>query len=356
VWTLVSVLGTIALILVPPTPAGAGGKHGDNEFRRVDVVADQPGVARLTDPNLVNAWGIAAGPATPLWVADNGTNVSTIYPGVRPEDVTISPLVVNTATDGPTGIVFNPTEGFKVGGQRALFIFDSEAGDITGWAPGVPPPPPSTMAQPAAHVDGAIFKGLALVDTGHGAFLYAADFHNARIDVFDDTFHQVRTRPGAFRDRRIPKGFAPFNVQEINGKLYVTYAKQDADAEDEVAGAGLGFVDVYSPHGTLLQRLVRRGRLNAPWGLTIAPKGFGRFGGDILVGNFGGQGRINAYDARTGAFRGTLRDEHHRPIAIDGLWGLRFGNGVTGTPGTLIFSAGPADEEHGLLGFITPDD
>ncbi len=333
-WTLVPVLGAIALLLAPPTSAGANGKPGDNEFTRVDIVSDQPGAARLTDPNLVNAWGVAAGPTTPLWVNDNGTNVATIYPGVKPEDVTISSLVVNTATDGPTGIVFNPTNGFTVGGQRALFIFDSEAGDITGWAPGVPPPPPSTMAQPAAHVDGAIFKGIALVETGHGAFLYAADFHHARIDVFDDTYQKVRTRPGAFRDRFIPKGFAP---------------------EDEVAGAGLGFVDVYSPNGHLLQRLVRRGQLNAPWGLTIAPKGFGRFSGDVLVGNFG-DGRINAYDARTGKFRGTLRNEHHRPIVIDGLWGLRFGNGVTGTPGTLIFSAGPDDEEHGLLGFITPED
>jgi uncharacterized protein (TIGR03118 family) len=364
VWTLVSVLGTIALVLVPSTPVGANsehgkhGRHGENEFRRIDVVSDQPGAARLTDPNLVNAWGIAAGPATPLWVNDNGTNVSTIYPGVRPQDVTISPLVVNTATDGPTGIVFNPTNGFQVGGQRALFIFDSEAGDITGWAPGVPPPPPSpsTMAQPGTHVDGAIFKGLTLVDTGHGAFLYAADFHNARIDVFDDTYQQVRTPPGAFHDRFIPRGFAPFNVQALNGKLYVAYAKQDADAEDEVAGPGLGFVDVYSPNGTLLQRLVRRGHLDAPWGLTIAPKGFGPFGGDLLVGNFGGEGRINAYDTHTGAFRGSLRDEHHRPIAIDGLWGLRFGNGITGTPDTLIFSAGPDDEQHGLLGFVVADD
>jgi uncharacterized protein (TIGR03118 family) len=288
-----------------------------------------------------------------LWVADNGTNVSTLYPGVAPQDVTISPLVVNTATDGPTGIVFNPTDGFKVGGQRSLFIFDSEAGDITGWAPGVPPPPPSTTAHLGTHVDGAIFKGLTLVDTGHGARLYAADFHHGRIDVFDDGFHSVPLPAGAFHDRLIPRGFAPFNVQELGGKLYVAYAKQDADAEDEVAGHGLGFVDVYRPDGTLVQRLARRGHLDAPWGLAIAPKGFGRFGGAVLVGNFG-DGRIHAYDARTGAFRGTLRDERHRPIVVDGLWGLRFGNGVTASPGTLIFSAGPDDENHGLLGFITP--
>jgi uncharacterized protein (TIGR03118 family) len=350
--TLTAMLGAVALVVLAAAPAGAQGGPPGSRFSRVDIVSDQPGAARLTDPNLVNAWGLAAGPTTPLWVADNGTNVSTIYPGVKAEDVTIASLVVDTATDGPTGIVFNPTAGFAVGGQRALFIFDSEAGDITGWAPGVPPPPPSTVAQPAAHVDGAIFKGLTLVDTGAGAFLYAADFHNARIDVFDDTYQQVQTPASAFRDPLLPKGYAPFNVQALDGKLYVAYAKQDADAEDEVAGPSLGFVDVFSPSGVMLQRLVSHGQLNAPWGLAIAPAGFGRFGGDLLVGNFG-NGRINAYDIHTGEFEGTLRGEDGRPIEIDGLWALRFGNGVTGTADTLIFSAGPDDEEHGLVGFLT---
>jgi uncharacterized protein (TIGR03118 family) len=350
--TLTAVLGAVALVVLATAPAAQSAPPG-SRFSRIDIVSDQPGAARLTDPNLVNAWGVAAGPASPLWVVANGTNVAAIYPGVHAEDVTIASLVVNTATDGPTGIVFNPTNEFAVGGQRALFIFDSEAGDITGWAPNVPPPPPSTMAQPATHVEGAIFKGLALVDTGEGAFLYAADFHNARIDVFDDAYHQVNLPESAFRDPSLPTGYAPFNVQALDGKLYVAYAKQDAEAEDEVAGPSLGFVDVFSPSGVMLQRLVSRGHLNAPWGLAIAPAGFGRFGGDLLVGNFG-DGRINAYDLVTGEFQGTLRGEDGRPIEIDGLWALRFGNGVTGTPGTLIFSAGPDDETHGLLGFLTP--
>jgi uncharacterized protein (TIGR03118 family) len=341
----------VALVL--PTAASAGHGPGGNRFVEDDVVSDQPGAARLTDPNLVNAWGLAALPTGPLWVVDNGTNRSSIYPGTTAAAVTIAPLVVDTATDGPTGIVANTTSGFKVGGQASLFVFDSEAGDITAWSPAVPPPPPSTMAQPAAHVDGAIFKGLAMLDTGHGASLYAADFHHGRIDVFDDQFHRVPTPFFAFRDFFLPRGYAPFNVQALGGKLYVSYAKQDADAEDEIAGPGRGFVDVYNANGVLLHRLVSRGFLDAPWGMAIAPKGFGRFGGDLLVGNFG-DGRIHAYDPHNGHFEGTLRGKDGRAITIDGLWGLRFGNGVTGTPGTLIFSAGPDDESHGLVGFLTP--
>jgi uncharacterized protein (TIGR03118 family) len=355
---LTAVMATFVLLMTVAAPAGAheGHGHGDGSgaFTRVNVVSDQPGVARRTDPNLVNAWGLAAGPTTPLWVADNGTSLSTIYPGVRPNDVMVAPLVVNTATDAPTGAVYNPTSGFKVGGQSALFIFDSESGDITGWAPNVPPPSPSTMAQPAAHgAPGAVFKGLALLATHHGTFLYAADFHNAQISVFDDLYQPVTMPSGAFHDARLPMGYAPFNVQALDGRLYVTYAKQDATAHDEVAGPGMGFVDVFNGQGRLLKRLVSHGLLNAPWGLTIAPEGFGSLGGDLLVGNFG-DGRINVYDRHNGEFEGTLRGASGRPITIDGLWALRFGNGVTGTPRTLIFSAGPNDEAHGLMGFILP--
>jgi uncharacterized protein (TIGR03118 family) len=210
------------------------------------------------------------------------------------------------------------------------------------------------MAQPAAHgAPGAIFKGLALLTTHHGAFLYAADFHNAQISVFDDMYQPVTMPPKAFHDARLPMGYAPFNVQALDGRLYVTFAKQDATAHDEVAGPGLGFVDVFDGQGHLLKRLVSHGLLNAPWGLTIAPEGFGHLGGDLLVGNFG-DGRINVYDRHSGRSEGTLRGASGRPIQIDGLWGLRFGNGVTGTTRTLIFSAGPNDEANGLMGFILP--
>jgi uncharacterized protein (TIGR03118 family) len=232
-----------------------------------------------------------------------------------------------------------------------LFMFDSEAGLVTGWNPGVPPPPPSTQAQVGARVRHAIYKGLALATTSAGSFLYAADFHHGRIDVFDQGFGRVHLS-GRFRDHKLPRGYAPFNIQELGGRLYVAYAKQDADREDEVAGPGRGFVDVYSTSGHLLRRLVRRGQLNAPWGLAQAPaSGFGRFSGDLLVGNFG-DGRINAYDPRTGAFQGRLRHEDGSPIQIEGLWALRFGNGVTGDPTTLLFTAGIDDEAHGLFGAI----
>ena len=184
-----------------------------------------------------------------------------------------------------------------------------------------------------------------------GTFLYGADFHHGRIDVFDAGFDRVHLS-GRFRDRKLPRGYAPFNIQELGGRLYVAYAKQDADREDEVAGPGRGFVDVYSTSGHLLRRLIRRGHLNAPWGLVLAPAaGFGHFSGALLVGNFG-DGRINAYDPRTGAFRGRLRHEDGSPIEIEGLWALRFGNGVTGDPTTLLFTAGIDDEAHGLFGAI----
>jgi uncharacterized protein (TIGR03118 family) len=345
------VAGLVAL--APATQAGAW--QPGNAYHQTNLVSDLPGLAQLTDPDLVNPWGMAAGPTTPAWVADNGTDKATIYPGfVNGSPITKAPLVVDIPGGAPTGQVFNPTPGFMVhsgtSSGPALFIFDSEAGLVTGWNPGVPPPPPSTQAQVGARVRHAIFKGLAIASTSGGTFLYAADFHRGRIDVFDSNFARVHLS-GGFRDAKLPRGFAPFNIQELGGRLYVAYAKQDADREDEVAGPGLGFVDVYSTSGHLLRRLVRRGQLNAPWGLVLAPAGFGRFSGDLLVGNFG-NGRINAYDPTTGEFRGRLRHEDGSPIQIDGLWALRFGNGVTGNPTTLLFTAGIDDEAHGLFGAI----
>jgi uncharacterized protein (TIGR03118 family) len=208
--------------------------------------------------------------------------------------------------------------------------------------------PPATEAQPEVTTADAIYKGLAIAQTQDGARLYAADFHGAKIDVFDEQFAPVQ-QAGAFTDAALPDGYAPFDIQELQGLLYVAYAKQDADAEDEVAGAGLGFVDVYDTSGNLLKRLISQGELNAPWGLALAPRGFGGFGGDLLVGNFG-DGMINAYNPRSGEFEGRLMNEDGNPIQIDGLWALRFGNGVFGTPRTLVFTAGIGDEAHGLLG------
>jgi uncharacterized protein (TIGR03118 family) len=316
-------------------------------------------LAEITDPDLVNPWGLAAGPTSPAWVADNGSNKATIYRGfVNGSPIQKVPLVVSIPGGAPTGQVFNPTPGFVVSSGTAsgpaVFLFNSEGGQVTGWNPGVPPPPPSTQAQVGASVPDAIYKGLTLATTPVGTFLYAADFHNARIDVFDSNFNRVHLS-GSFSDDEIPPGFAPFNVQTLGGRLYVAYAKQDADREDEVAGQSLGFVDVYDLSGNLLHHLIERGQLDAPWGLALAPAGFGRFGGALLVGNFG-NGRINAYDPDTGEFLGRLKNEDGRPIEIDGLWALRFGNGVTGNPTTLLFTAGIDDEAHGLFGAIEATD
>jgi uncharacterized protein (TIGR03118 family) len=333
---------TVALALSGVSAADAHGPG--NVYKKRNLVSDIDGVARITDPNLVNPWGLSAGPSTPVWVADNGTDVSTLYSGgVQRSVPVIVPLVVGIPEGAPTGTVFNPTSGFPVNGAPARFIFDSEAGTITAWNSG-------TTAQTVVPSSGAIYKGLAIATKGKDALLYAADFHGAKIDVFDHAFAPT-TVPGGFVDPNLPAGFAPFNVQELAGRIVVAYAKQDADAEDEVAGDGLGYVDVYDTSGRLLRRLISQGHLNAPWGLALAPRHFGAFSGDLLVGNFG-DGAINAYDPRTGQFDGQLMNKDGNPIKINGLWALRFGNGVTGTPTTLLFTAGIADEDHGLFGEI----
>jgi uncharacterized protein (TIGR03118 family) len=330
--------------------------HGhDLRVHQRNLVADRPGHAKLTDPNLVNAWGLAFGPTTPAWVADNGTGVSTLYRGATSMDPKPSrvPLVVSIPGGAPTGAVWNGGTGFTVhsgmASGPALFLFSSEAGVISGWSPDVPAPG-STAAQVAATVPGAVFKGLAIADTKEGPRLYATDFHNGRVDVWNDMFAPAG-KPGAFTDPNLPKGYAPFGIQTVGRRLVVTYAKQDADAMDDVHGPGLGFVDVYSTSGKLLHRLVSRGPLNAPWGIALAPKHFGGASGDLLIGNFG-NGRINAFNPKSGRFAGALR-AHGRKLRIDGLWALEFGNGVIGNRNTLLFTAGPKDESHGLFGTLT---
>ncbi|MDX6545787.1 MAG: hypothetical protein QOG02_1561 [Gaiellales bacterium] len=343
-------LAVTALVTVAGTSAsGAVAHHG---FRQINLVSDIPGKAQLTDPNLVNPWGLAAGPTTPLWVADNGTDVATLYAGaVHGSPVSQVPLVVSVPGGAPTGQVFNPTSGFKlrVGDTRvpAKFIFDSEAGTITAWTL---TDPVQTSARTKLTVPGAVFKGLALSFFGHHPALYATDFVHNKVVVVDSQFHRIAT-PGLFRDAMLPAHYAPFGIQAIGNTIVVSYAKQQAGSADEQDGAGLGLVDVYSRNGVLISRLVSHGRLNAPWGLVRAPAGFGRFGGALLVGNFG-DGRINAYDSSTGEWLGLLHRPGGRPLAIQGLWGLTFGNGVTGSPSDLLFSAGIDDEAHGLLGEI----
>jgi uncharacterized protein (TIGR03118 family) len=351
-----------ALAVAVAAPAASARTHGpDNEFRQTNLVSDLTTVgAQIVDPNLKNPWGLAFGPTTPLWVADNGTSVATLY-GVSPGGATATqvPLVVTLPPmdSSPTGQVFNPTDGFKIkstaGKAPALFIFSSEGGQIIAWSPVADPPVNGkSTAQVKFSSRSAVFKGLTIASTRFGTFLYATDFHNGRVDVFNSRFHLVHL-PGAFRDRHLPQGYAPFGIRAINGLIYVTYAKQDADRHDDVAGSGHGFIDVFTPSGFMLERLVSRGALNSPWGLEVAPRGFGPFSGKLLVGNFG-NGRIHAYSLFSGRFDGTLRTEHHKPITIDGLWALQVGTATTGGTGTLLFSAGLNGEADGLVGALNP--
>jgi uncharacterized protein (TIGR03118 family) len=236
----------------------------------------------------------------------------------------------------------------------ARFVFATESGQILGWAPNVNPATAFLAVDNSAGGGSgrAIYKGLTLGGNGATHLLYAADFHNARVDVFDGTFKPAALPPGAFTDPYLPRGFAPFGIQAINGDIYVAYAKQDADAEDEIAGRGLGVVEVYDPNGKLVQRLLGHGVLNAPWGLAQAPASFGRFGGALLVGNFG-DGTIDAFSPITGHFLGALRDAHGRRIRIDGLWGIQFGNGLLSQETNALYAAaGPNDEQHGTFTVI----
>jgi uncharacterized protein (TIGR03118 family) len=357
-------VGAIVAVLALTHAPAADASHGDRGGRGIghyvqrNLVSDVPGAAELTDANLVNGWGLGFGPTTPAWVADNGTDVSTLYSGATAAapNPSIVPLVVRIPGGAPTGLVFNPsTTAFVVhsgtSSGAARFLFSSEAGVISGWNPSVPPPPTSMQAQTAVTVPGAVFKGLAIADTATGPQLYATDFHHGTVDVWDANFAPV-TRPGAFQDRAIPRGFAPFGIQATAGGIVVTYAKQDADAHDDLAGPGNGFVDVFGTDGTLLRCFAAHGPLNSPWGVAQAPQGFGAASGALLIGNFG-DGRIDAYDPVSGRFLGALRADRGRRIDIDGLWSLQFGNGVIGTPQTLLFTAGPDGEAHGLFGAVT---
>jgi uncharacterized protein (TIGR03118 family) len=316
---------------------------------QTNLVSDLPGLAQLTDPSLVNPWGLTFGPTTPIWSANNGADNSTLYSGGA-STVAKVPLTVSITDGAPTGTVFNDTTDFSVNGVGpARFIFDSEAGDITAWNPAAA----ATTAVREAHVRGAIFKGLALLHTKFGPFLLAADFHHGRIDVFDRNFHQVKLPRAFFHDPRLPRGYAPFNVAVLGNSIYVSYAKQDAHASDEVDHPGFGFVDRYSSVGLFQHRVASRGTLNAPWGMTIAPDSFGRLAGDLLVGNFG-DGHISVFDPHSGRFHGLLRGTNGRPITIHGLWSLLPGTATTGGTDAVWFSAGIDNEAHGLLGLLRP--
>ena len=361
--TAIVAAGTLVAAGLGAAPAGA---H-TTAYRQINLVSDQPGRAPLIDPDLVNAWGLAASPGTnampgsPLWVADNGSDKATLYAGATPTSVTKVPLIVSVTGAAPTGQVFNPDmSSFVVSDTMghsgsSLFIFDTENGTIDGWSPGVNPngTNPSGVTEVARNNGAnAVYKGLAIAQSSNGkTYLYATNFRSGRVEAYSGTFEPVELPGGLFVDSRLPAGYGPFGIAEINGMLYVTFAKQDATLHDDVAGRGHGFVDVFTNDGAFVRRLVTRGALDSPWGLALAPRSFGPFGGDLLVGNFG-NGHINAYNPTTGTHLGQLRQPNGRPIVIDGLWGLTFGNGNAAKTDQLIFSAGPDDESHGLLGKI----
>lgn len=333
-------------------------------IRQVKLDADQSGQAQRRDTRLVNPWGITFMAVDPVWIADNGTGLATEYNGhgvATGAAIRIPPPSGSAkgTTAAPTGVVFNSSKAFivkrgKVSAPSEL-LFATEEGTIAGWNPHVNGSH-AIIAIDHSHVPsanaGAVYKGLALGRSGRHWYLYAANFRAARIDVFDASFHTARLA-GSFHDSHIPSGYAPFNIANLGGSLYVTYAKQNGEKHDDVAGAGNGFVDVYSTNGVLLRRLIAHGHLDSPWGLAIAPASFPAFRGDLLVGNFG-NGRINAYSPTTGAFRGTLANAKGAVIVTSGLWGLAFGDGSASAPrSTLYFTAGVDDEQHGLFGDLT---
>jgi len=338
-------------------------------YSLTNLVADHAGGTALnTDTKLVNPWGLAIPAGLPAWTANNGTQTSTLYDGNGKAQPHASPFAVTFSPSGagvnfdPSGIVFNgvaadfhATNGTVSGTSK--FIFDGEGGMIAGWAPSVDSSEAIAMYTDAG---GAIYKGLAIAQNNGHAFLYATDFHNNKVDVFDTTFTKQATSATAFTfvDPSLPVGYAPFGIQAINNgtggatQLYVTYAKQDSAKKVNVNGAGLGYVAIYDTNGHLIKQLVAGGALNAPWGLALAPSDFGTLSNALLVGNFG-DGVINAYDPATGSLIGTVKDSKGAAIATPGLWGIAFGNDADNQPhNTLFFAAGPNNEGNGSFGRI----
>jgi uncharacterized protein (TIGR03118 family) len=324
-------------------------------FAEVILVSDVPGLASVTNPNMVNPWGISFSPTGPFWIAENGTGASDLFDG-RGQPV---PLVVtipqgDQSPSSPTGTVFNAGSGFVISesgfSAPSRFLFANENGTIAGWSELVNPTNALLVIDNSA--SGAVYTGLALGTDSSGVdLLYTTDFSHGTVDVFNQEFRPV-IRPGAFQDPNLPSGYAPFNIQNIANLLFVSYAKQSNDPADDMPGRGNGFIDVYQLDGSFVRRFTSEGALDSPWGLALAPASFGQFGGALLVGN-NGDGLINAYDMKSGDFLGELRDTNNVPIAIPNLWALAFGNDhAGGNAETLFFAAGTDDDLHGFFGAI----
>jgi uncharacterized protein (TIGR03118 family) len=359
----------VATALAPAAAAAGPATTAPNRFAQTNLVANKAMFgAKLVDPNLTNAWGLASSSSSPIWVSDNNSGNASVYSGgVNGGPVSLD-LTVPVPGGNPSGQVVNPTTDFPVGGttgSAAIFIVDSDSigttqspGEIAAWngGPNFVVEDSPTGGPGGTTPAGAVFKGLAIsaLPTA-GPELFAADVANARVDVFNKDFAPVST-PTEFVDPAIPKGYAPFNVQALGKNIYVTYGKQNAAKTNVVHGAGLGYVDRYSANGVLLKHLVSGGAgspLDEPWGVAFAPKGFGPFGGRLLVGNLG-NGWINAFDPVTGAYLGALQSTSGYPVVIPGLWGLRVGNAVFGGTNALVFSSGPNNYSNGVLGILTP--
>jgi uncharacterized protein (TIGR03118 family) len=338
-------------------------------FIQTNLISDGSVPAVQTDPNLINPWGISFSPTGPFWISDNGTGLtsvdkvagSAVTLNLLPA-ITIPPPSPGGDPSTPTGQVFNPSQAtgafMLANGSPAAFLFATEDGTIAGWNGAAKTQAiiavnnsENLAAGNSALGTGAVYKGLAIAQTTGGTLLYAANFSHGTVDVFDQNFKQVKS----FTDHHLPPGYAPFNVQVLGDKLYVTFALQDAAKHDDVAGAGHGFVDEFDLSGHLIDRIASKGPLDSPWGLAIAPSSFGSYAGDLLVGNFG-DGTIDAFSAHDHEFMGRLLGADGKPISIGDLWALNPGNGGSaGSPDALYFTAGVQDEAHGLFGSLTPN-
>lgn len=337
----------LLLTFILPLSLVASSHHSSHRYEVVNLTANTPSIAPNTDPNLVNPWGFIFDELGNLIVANNNSNLATSYTSRG------TPLgfIINTVIN-PTGLVHNNSKrAFKIGSgsqvQPAQLLFATEAGTILGYNKYV------DLNNAIIAVDrstfNTVYKGLTLAKVDGHDFLYATDFHNGKVDMFDHNFNFV----GSFTDDAIPVGFAPFNIRNIDGLLYVTYAKQKApDNHDDLAGPGNGFVDIFTPGGQLVKRLISQGHLNSPWGITLAPENFGKYSSALLIGNFG-DGHIHAYHHKSGKFIGTLRNDLKQAIVIDGLWSLQFQPQKKDKKhARLYFTSGPDEESNGLLGFI----
>jgi uncharacterized protein (TIGR03118 family) len=368
---VVKLSGALALLLLP---GAAFAQH----YTQTNLVSDIVGNAAVHDPNLVNPWGLTRSSTSPWWVSDNNSGDSTLYTGtgaivpINGNGIVTIPAPKNAPAGtvaAPTGVVFNGSTDFVLpapNGKAAVFIFVTEDGTISGWNGG----PAAVLAvdnNDNGSANGAVYKGATIAENNGVEYLYVTNFRSGHVEVYDSNFHRVALPgeafdPGGdgdhdgddrFGEQRIPRGFAPFNIQNIGGSLFVTYAKQDAARHDDVAGAGNGFVEIFTPSGRHIGHLEHGSWLNSPWGVVWTPRDFGTFSNTILVGNFE-SGWIAAYNGFTHKFIGFVQNSDNSVVTIDGLWSLTFGNGGTAGPAnTLFFSAGPDHESHGLFGILT---